>query len=197
LGEDWNEYRVGRNILALCRPGLVIPTRFRPPGTAPCISRSRSARRVDACEAALRAEGGSHRRAGDRSAVGVTEQTVFFRDPDGNLPRRSTPTSDGPLWPLLLAQMGSDPVFRGPVPGRRCRRSNCRNFTILGQDRCWDWIEASTPPVPRAAMDGRSAAPGRATTPEDQGGEGGEKQGGGEPLWRNVCGARVAERPQQ
>jgi lactoylglutathione lyase len=84
LGDDWNEYRVGRNILALCKPGLVVPDATLPIGRA-AVHLAFQVRReeVDSCEATLRA---------DRVAIvaGATDQpcghrTMFFRDPDGNL----------------------------------------------------------------------------------------------------------------
>ena len=84
LGADWIEYRVGRNILALSRPGLVIPDATLPIGTA-SVHLAFQVRReeVDACEAALRA-------AGIAIVAPATDQpwahrTLFFRDPDGNL----------------------------------------------------------------------------------------------------------------
>jgi catechol 2,3-dioxygenase-like lactoylglutathione lyase family enzyme len=84
LGEDWNEYRVGRNILALCRPGLVVPDETLPIGMA-AVHLAFQVRReeVDSCEAALRA-------AGAAIVAPATDQpwghrTMFFRDPDGNL----------------------------------------------------------------------------------------------------------------
>ena len=84
LGAEWIEYRVGRNILALCRPGLVIPDAMMPIGTA-AVHLAFQVRReeVDACEAALRAEGVT-------IVAPATDQpwahrTMFFRDPDGNL----------------------------------------------------------------------------------------------------------------
>jgi catechol 2,3-dioxygenase-like lactoylglutathione lyase family enzyme len=83
-GGRWVEFRVGGNILALCEPGLVIPDRPPPAGTASLQLAFRVRREeVDACEAALR--------AADVSIVApATDQpwghrTLFFRDPDGNL----------------------------------------------------------------------------------------------------------------
>jgi catechol 2,3-dioxygenase-like lactoylglutathione lyase family enzyme len=84
LGEDWNEYRVGRNILALCRPGLVIGDATPPTGTA-AVHLAFQVRReeVDTCEAALRAEGVPIVAPATDQPWG--HRTVFFRDPDGNL----------------------------------------------------------------------------------------------------------------
>jgi lactoylglutathione lyase len=84
LGEDWHEYRVGRNILALCKPGLVVPDATSPIGQA-AVHLAFQVRReeVDSCEAALRADSVA-------IVAGATDQpwghrTMFFRDPDGNL----------------------------------------------------------------------------------------------------------------
>ena len=84
LGEDWNEYRVGRSILALCRPGLVVPDETLPIGTA-AVHMAFQVRReeVDACELALLAEGVSIMAAATDQPWG--HRTMFFRDPDGNL----------------------------------------------------------------------------------------------------------------
>ncbi|HEV8330112.1 MAG TPA: VOC family protein [Steroidobacteraceae bacterium] len=85
LGDGkWLELRVGGNILALAEPGLVIPDRMPPAGTA-CLQLAFRVRRedVDACETALRAEN-------VEIVAPATDQpwghrTLFFRDPDGNL----------------------------------------------------------------------------------------------------------------
>lgn len=83
-GGTWVELRVGGNILALSEPGLVIPDRMPPTGTA-CLQLAFRVRReeVDACETALRA-------VGVQIVASATDQpwghrTLFFRDPDGNL----------------------------------------------------------------------------------------------------------------
>jgi catechol 2,3-dioxygenase-like lactoylglutathione lyase family enzyme len=83
-GGSWVELRVGGNILALTRPGGVVPDPLPPPGTA-CLQLAFRVRReeVDACEAALRA-------AEVTIVAPATDQpwghrTLFFRDPDGNL----------------------------------------------------------------------------------------------------------------
>jgi lactoylglutathione lyase len=83
-GGSWVELRVGGNILALTRPGGVIPDRVPPAGTA-CLQLAFRVRRedVDACETALRAEN-------VEIVAPATDQpwghrTLFFRDPDGNL----------------------------------------------------------------------------------------------------------------
>ena len=84
MAARWVELRVGGNILALSEPGLVIPDRMPPAGTA-CLQLAFRVRReeVDACETALRAVGVRDRRVGDRQPWG--HRTLFFRDPDGNL----------------------------------------------------------------------------------------------------------------
>ena len=84
LNGDWVEFRVGGNILALCRPGLIVPDGTPPIGTG-SLHLAFHVRReeVDACEASLRAE--------EIAIVApATDQpwghrTMFFRDPDGNL----------------------------------------------------------------------------------------------------------------
>jgi catechol 2,3-dioxygenase-like lactoylglutathione lyase family enzyme len=84
LPDNWIEFRVGANILALAKPGLVVPDQPPPPGAASVQLAFRVRREeVDAAEAALRAEGvtivapSTDQRWGHR--------TMFFRDPDGNL----------------------------------------------------------------------------------------------------------------
>jgi catechol 2,3-dioxygenase-like lactoylglutathione lyase family enzyme len=83
-GGKWVELRVGSNLLALCEPGLVIPDRMPPAGTA-CLQLAFRVRReeVDACEAALRAENVEIVAPATDQAWG--HRTLFFRDPDGNL----------------------------------------------------------------------------------------------------------------
>jgi lactoylglutathione lyase len=84
LGGDWLEFRVGGNILALCKPGLIVPDQTPPIGTG-AVHLAFQVRReeVDACEAALRKE--------DIAIVAPAidqpwgHRTMFFRDPDGNL----------------------------------------------------------------------------------------------------------------
>jgi lactoylglutathione lyase len=84
LDGAWVEFRVGGNILALCKPGLVIPDETLPIGTASTHLAFRVRREeVDAAEAALRA-------VGVPIVAPATDQpwahrTLFFRDPDGNL----------------------------------------------------------------------------------------------------------------
>jgi len=84
LPDNWIEFRVGGNILALAKPGLVVPDLPPPAGTASVQLAFRVRREeVDAAEAALRTEGvtivapSTDQRWGHR--------TLFFRDPDGNL----------------------------------------------------------------------------------------------------------------
>ena len=84
LGTDWVEYRVGRNLLALCKPGLVVGDATLPIGTA-SVHLAFQVRReeVDACEAALRAEGVAI--VAESADQPWGHRTLFFRDPDGNL----------------------------------------------------------------------------------------------------------------
>jgi catechol 2,3-dioxygenase-like lactoylglutathione lyase family enzyme len=84
IADSWIELRVGGNMLALARPGLVVPDSPPPAGTASVQLAFRVRREeVDAAEAALRDEGvaivapATDQRWGHR--------TLFFRDPDGNL----------------------------------------------------------------------------------------------------------------
>lgn len=84
LDGDWVEFRVGGNILALCRPGLVIPDQTLPLGTASAQLAFRVRREeVDAAEAALRAEGVPI--VSPSTDQPWAHRTLFFRDPDGNL----------------------------------------------------------------------------------------------------------------
>jgi len=83
-GGSWVELRVGGNVLALTRPGGVIPDPVPPAGTA-CLQLAFRVRReeVDACETELRAQN-------VEIVAPATDQpwghrTLFFRDPDGNL----------------------------------------------------------------------------------------------------------------
>ena len=84
LGADWIEFRVGRNILALCTPGMVIKDKTLPIGTA-AVQLAFQVRReeVDAAEHALRAEGVAIVARSTDQPWG--HRTLFFRDPDGNL----------------------------------------------------------------------------------------------------------------
>ena len=84
LADNWIEFRVGGNILALAKPGLIVPDQPPPAGAASVQLAFRVRREeVDAAEAALRADGvtivspATDQRWGHR--------TMFFRDPDGNL----------------------------------------------------------------------------------------------------------------
>lgn len=84
LAANWIEFRVGGTILALAKPGLIVPDQPPPAGTASVQLAFRVRREeVDAAEAALRADGvtivapATDQRWGHR--------TMFFRDPDGNL----------------------------------------------------------------------------------------------------------------
>jgi catechol 2,3-dioxygenase-like lactoylglutathione lyase family enzyme len=83
-GGKWVELRVGNNILALSEPGMVIPDRMPPAGTA-CLQLAFRVRReeVDACEAALRTQGVTI--VGPATDQPWGHRTLFFRDPDGNL----------------------------------------------------------------------------------------------------------------
>ena len=83
-GGNWVEFRIGGNILALSKPGLVIPDHPPPAGTASLQLAFRVRREeVDACEAALRDEGVTIVAPATDHAWG--HRTLFFRDPDGNL----------------------------------------------------------------------------------------------------------------
>lgn len=84
MGGDWIEFRVGRNLLALCRPGLIVGDSTLPQGTA-SLQLAFQVRReeVDACEAALRGEGVAIVAPATDQPWG--HRTLFFRDPDGNL----------------------------------------------------------------------------------------------------------------
>jgi len=84
LPDSWIEFRVGSNILALAKPGMIVPDQLPPAGAASVQLAFRVRREeVDAAETALRAEGvtivapATDQRWGHR--------TMFFRDPDGNL----------------------------------------------------------------------------------------------------------------
>jgi lactoylglutathione lyase len=84
IAENWIEFRVGGNILALAKPGLIVPDQPPPTGVASVQLAFRVRKEeVDAAEAALRADGvtivspATDQRWGHR--------TMFFRDPDGNL----------------------------------------------------------------------------------------------------------------
>jgi len=84
IADNWIEFRVGGNILALAKPGLIVPDQPPPTGVASVQLAFRVRKEeVDAAEAALRADGvtivspSTDHRWGHR--------TMFFRDPDGNL----------------------------------------------------------------------------------------------------------------
>ena len=83
-GGAWVEFRVGSTILALSRPGLIIPDQMPRAGTA-CLQLAFRVRReeVDACEAALRAANVTIVAPATDQSFG--HRTLFFRDPDGNL----------------------------------------------------------------------------------------------------------------
>ena len=84
LPDNWIEFRVGSNILALAKPGMIVPDQPPPAGVASVQLAFRVRREeVDAAETALKTEGvtivapATDQRWGHR--------TLFFRDPDGNL----------------------------------------------------------------------------------------------------------------
>jgi catechol 2,3-dioxygenase-like lactoylglutathione lyase family enzyme len=84
IADNWIEFRVGANVLALAKPGLIVPDQPPPAGAASVQLAFRVRREeVDAAEAALRVDGvtivspATDQRWGHR--------TMFFRDPDGNL----------------------------------------------------------------------------------------------------------------
>ena len=84
LAGNWIEFRVGANILALAKPGLIVPDQPPPPGAASVQLAFRVRREeVDAAEAALRADGVSIVSPATDQRWG--HRTMFFRDPDGNL----------------------------------------------------------------------------------------------------------------
>jgi lactoylglutathione lyase len=84
LNGAWVEFRVGGNILTLCKPGLVIPDETLPIGTASTHLAFRVRREeVDAAEEALRAEGVPI--VSPSTDQPWPHRTLFFRDPDGNL----------------------------------------------------------------------------------------------------------------
>lgn len=84
LSGDWLEFRVGGNILALCKPGLIVPDETPPMGVGAVHLAFRVRREdVDACEASLRAEGIVVVSPATDQPWG--HRTMFFRDPDGNL----------------------------------------------------------------------------------------------------------------
>lgn len=84
LSENWVEYAVGGNTLALARPG---PTAGDPPVPAGAASLQLAFRvplgHVDRCAAALAAAGVSILSPPTDRPFG--HRTLFFRDPDGNL----------------------------------------------------------------------------------------------------------------
>jgi lactoylglutathione lyase len=84
LSGDWLEFRVGGNILALCRPGLIVPD-GTPPGGVGSVHLAFRVRReeVDACEVSLRSEDVVIVAPASDQPWG--HRTMFFRDPDGNL----------------------------------------------------------------------------------------------------------------
>lgn len=84
LDDGWVEYRVGGNILALCKPGLVVPDETLPIGRASTHLAFRVRREeVDASQAALQTDGVSIVAPATNQPWG--HRTLFFRDPDGNL----------------------------------------------------------------------------------------------------------------
>jgi lactoylglutathione lyase len=83
-GGNWVELRVGGNILALSKPGMVIPDLPPPAGTASLQLAFRVRREeVDACEASLREANVTIVAPAKDQPWG--HRTLFFRDPDGNL----------------------------------------------------------------------------------------------------------------
>ncbi len=84
LADNWIEFRVGANILALAKPGMIVPD-LPPPAGAASVQLAFRVRReeVDAIEAALRDEGVAIVSPATDQHWG--HRTMFFRDPDGNL----------------------------------------------------------------------------------------------------------------
>jgi catechol 2,3-dioxygenase-like lactoylglutathione lyase family enzyme len=84
LADNWIEFRVGGNILALSKPGTIVPDQPPAAGTASVQLAFRVRREeVDAAEAALRADGVTIVAPSTDQHWG--HRTMFFRDPDGNL----------------------------------------------------------------------------------------------------------------
>ncbi len=84
LSPDWVEYRVGANLLVLCRPGQVVNDPVPSMGVAAVQLAFRVRRdEVDRCAQALAAAGIDVMSPPTDQPWG--HRTVFFRDPDGNL----------------------------------------------------------------------------------------------------------------
>lgn len=84
LGDAWLEFRVGANVLALTRRGVL----FDDPSPAPGALSLQLAFRVgpaevDACAQALRSAGVRIEKEPTNQSWG--HRTLFFRDPDGNV----------------------------------------------------------------------------------------------------------------
>ena len=84
LAGSWIEFRVGANILALAKPGSIVPDQPPAAGTASVQLAFRVRREeVDAAEVVLREEGVTMVAPATDQRWG--HRTLFFRDPDGNL----------------------------------------------------------------------------------------------------------------
>lgn len=86
LGEDWIEYRVGANILALAHPRVTAAAKDAPvpTGSAALQLAFRVAPSdVSRCEEELRAAGVAIISPATDQSWG--HRTLFFRDPDGNI----------------------------------------------------------------------------------------------------------------
>jgi catechol 2,3-dioxygenase-like lactoylglutathione lyase family enzyme len=84
LSEDWVEYRVGGNLLALSRAGLHLPDPVPAVGVAMAQLAFRVRRdEVDRCAKALGEAGVAV--VGPPTDQAWGHRTLFFRDPDGNL----------------------------------------------------------------------------------------------------------------
>ena len=86
LGEDWIEYRIGSNILALAHPRATAAAKDTPvpKGSAALQLAFRvSPNDVDRCAAELAAKGVAI--VGPPTDQAWGHRTLFFRDPDGNV----------------------------------------------------------------------------------------------------------------
>lgn len=84
LSQNWIEYRVGGNILALSRPGLTASDPPTPPGSAALQLAFRvPLPEVDRCADELTRQGIEPVSPPTDRDFG--HRTLFFRDPDGNL----------------------------------------------------------------------------------------------------------------
>jgi catechol 2,3-dioxygenase-like lactoylglutathione lyase family enzyme len=84
LSPGWIEYKIGRNILALSKPGLTASDDPTPKGSASLqLAFKVSASEVDQCASELVQRGIALVSPPTEQDFG--HRTLFFRDPDGNL----------------------------------------------------------------------------------------------------------------